>query len=86
MKKKALIFIMFFSCTAMAQKNTMEFRGLYAGAQTISVIKKGESFYHSVYMIGMAGIKKWTFNTQFIVPVFPATRPLIKFGIDYKIF
>lgn len=86
MKYLIIILLCSLSFISKAQKKKIEFRGLYVGTQTISVIKKGERFYNSIYSIALIGYKKVTFNTQFIVPVFPTTRPLIKFGIDYKIW
>lgn len=83
--RKLIITILLFILSQHISGQKIEFRGLYSGVQTISTINKGERFYHSVYAIGLVGYKKVTFNTQFILPAFPLQRPLIKFGIDFKI-
>ena len=83
MKKLLIIASLFTSLSVAAQR--IEFRGLYGGAQTITAVNMKERFSHSVYLIGLAGRGRFTFNTQFIVPVFVRDHPLIKFGIDYKI-
>ena len=78
-----IIILFFLICSStMAQK--IEFRGLYGGVQTISSINN-PSFSHSVYLIGLVGKKKITFNIQPIIPIQNKFTPLIKFGLDYKI-
>ena len=83
---KILIIAALFLIMSKSNAQKIEWRGLYAGAQTISPLRLKEKFSHSVYLIGLIGIKRFTFNTQFIVPVFPLNIALIKFGIDYKLF
>lgn len=80
MKTIILILLPFFGT---AQKK-IEWRGMYAGAQTISTVKKID-FSHSAYVIAIVGYKRLNFNTQFIIPVYPKATALIKFGMDYKI-
>ena len=82
MKTLLLITLLAVSVSAKSQ---VKFKGLYVGAQTITAVNFKERLSHSVYLIGLVGYKKFTFNTQFIVPVFVRDHPFIKFGIDYKI-
>ena len=81
---KTLIFLLFPLITFGQKKSKVQWRGLYAGAQTISVIQAKQQFSNSVYIIAIVGTGRLNANVQYIKPI-PYSRALIKFGIDFKI-